>query len=230
METTKKKKKRKKINWLYYIVELLVVFTGVTAGFLLNTWRLDNAEIKLEQKYLSSFYNDIVDDEATLDSLIIRGQIKEDTLLYVLKESVVKEVPLTEELAQTIVKEMFYLEWFSPSNDTYEDIINSGNLNIISDYNLKEEISSYCKFTKEVKNVEQYYLDHMDNYGFPTLYKNYHLYKLEFVNEESYQSLEFTNIFLGVFALLQQNIKIYREALVKNRELKGELERVLGRD
>ena len=134
METTKKKKKRKKINWLYYIVELLVVFIGVTAGFLLNTWRLDNAEIKLEQKYLSSFYNDILDDEMTLDSLIIREQAKEDTLLVVLKKSVVINEPLTEELAQIIVGQMLYLEWFSPSNDTYDDIINSGNLNIISDY------------------------------------------------------------------------------------------------
>ena len=70
----------------------------------------------------------------------------------------------------------------------------------------------------------------MDNYGFPVLYKNYHLYKREFIDPESYQSLEFTNIFLGVVALLQQNKKIYNEALVKNRELKGELEKVLGKE
>ena len=58
-------------------------------------------------------------------------------------------------------------------NDTYEDIINSGNLNLISDYKLKEKISSYYAFLNEVDNVEQYYLNHIDNYGFPILYKYY---------------------------------------------------------
>ena len=227
IDVQKKSGKKRKINWPYYLAELLVVFIGVTAGFLLNNWRMDQAEIRLEQKYLNSFYNDILNDEATLDSLLVREKAKEDTLLEVLKKSIIVDKPLTEELAQIVVKKMMYLEWFSPSNDTYEDIINSGNLNIISDYTLKEQISSYYKFITEVKNVEQYFLDHMDNYGFPILYKNYHLFKLEFVNEESYQSLEFTNMYLGIFALLQQNNKIYERALVRNRELKVELERVL---
>ena len=227
IEQKKEKRKKKKINWTYYFAELLVVFIGVTAGFLLNNWRMDQAELKVEQKYLNSFYSDILDDESSLDSLIIREKAKEDTLLSVLKKSLIIKEPLTEDLAQTIVGQMLYLEWFSPSNDTYDDIINSGNLNIISDYNLKEKISSYYKFTVEVKNVEQYYLDHMDNYGLPILYRNYHLLNREFVNTESYNTLEFTNMFMGVFALLQQNNKVYKEALEKNRELKGELERVL---
>ena len=230
METTKKKAKKKKINWPYYLAELLVVFVGVTAGFLLNNWRMDQAEVRLEQKYLSSFYTDILEDEETLDSLIIRGKAKEDTLLSVLLKSIVIDTPITEAQAQVVITEMMYLEWFSPSNDTYDDIINSGNLNLISDYSLKEKISSYYKFTKEVKSVEQYYLDHMDNYGFPFMYRNYHLFKREFVNEKSYQSLEFTNMYLGIFALLQQNNKIYVRTLEKNRELKGELEKVLGKD
>ena len=230
VKNKKKKRKKKKINWLYYLAELVVVFIGVTAGFLLNNWRLDNAELKLEQKYLNSFYMDVLLDESSLDSLIIREQAKQDTLLAVLKQSVIIDKPLTEELAQKVVKNMLYLEWFSPSDDTYEDMINSGNLNIISDYRLKEQISSYYNFTSEIKNVEQYFLDHMDNYGLPILYKNYHLYKLEFVNGTSYQSLEFTNMFLGVYALLQQNIKTYKRALAKNRELKKDLEEVLEKD
>lgn len=226
-KSKKKKTKKKKINWTYYLAELLVVFIGVTAGFLLNNWRVDQSEKKLEQKYLNSFYSDILEDESSLDSLIIRGKAKEDTLLSVLKKSIIIDTPLTEAQAQVVVTEMLYLEWFSPSNDTYDDILNSGNLNLISDYSLKEKISSYYKFTEEVNNVEKYYLDHMDNFGFPFLYKNFHLFKREFVNEKSYQSLEFTNIYLAFFALLQQNVKVYEEALEKNHELKAELEKVL---
>ena len=215
--------KKTKIKWKYYLIELMVVFIGVTAGFLLNNWREDNAELKLEKKYLESFYADVEADAVKLDSLIFRCQQKEDTLMGILKKSVLIGEPLNEELAKALVMELLSLEWFAPSNDTYEDIINSGNLNLISDYKLKEKISSYYAFLNNVAKVEQYYLNHMDNYGFPILYKNLNIYTLEFISKESYQSLEFTNMYLGVVSFVQQNNAIYREALEKNKELKTEL-------
>lgn len=217
----------KKNNWGYYTIELLVVFIGVTAGFLLNNWREDAVESKLQQKYLESFYNDVQSDESNMDSLILHSQIKIENLLDILKKTEVINKPLIEELAQKIVLEIMYIEWLSPSNDTYKDIMNSGNLNLISDYKSKEKISSYYAFLDEVKNVEQYYIDHMNNYGFPILYNNYHLFKRTFINKESYQSIEFTNMYLGVLALFQQNINMYKQALEKNKELKNDLAEVL---
>jgi len=219
--------KKREINWVYYIVELLVVFIGVTAGFVLNNWREENAEIRLEQKYLSSFYNDIVSDETTLDSLVFRTQKKVDNLMEVLKKTEIINESMSEDLANSIVLELLYFEWFSPTKDTYDDIINSGNLNLISDYELKEKVSSYYSFLNEVKNVEQYYKDHMKDYGFPILYKNYHLFKREYINDECYKTLEFTNMFLAGMALYQQNLKMYEQALEINLELKAELSKVI---
>ena len=219
--------KKTKINWTYYIIELAVVFIGVTAGFLLNNWREDAAENKMEHKYMESFYNEVILDKDNLDSLILHSQLKIDNLLNIIKQTEVVNKLLTEELAQSIVMEIMYLEWLSPANDTYEDIINSGNLNIISDYTLKEKISSYYTFLNEVSNVEKFYTEHMNNYGSPILYKNYHLLRREFINDESYKSLEFTNMYLGVVALLQQNNEKYKEALEKNEELQIELKHAL---
>jgi hypothetical protein len=218
---------KKKINWLYYLIELLVVFIGVTAGFLLNNWREDAVEKKMEHKYIESFYSEVLLDRSNLDSLILHSQLKVDNLLNVLKQTEVINKPLTEELAQKIVLEIMYIEWLSTANETYDDIINSGNLNLISDFNLKEKISSYYTFMNEVNNVEQFYTKHMDSYGFPVLYKSFHLYKQEFINKESYQTLEFTNMYLGVIALLQQNNEKYKEALEKNKALQNELQKVL---
>jgi len=55
------------------------------------------------------------------------------------------------------------------------------------------------------------------------LYKTFHLLKREFVSKESYQSLEFTNMYLGVIALLQQSNAKYKVALEKNSELQEAL-------
>lgn len=214
---------KRKINGWYYILELLVVFIGVTAGFLLNNWREDTLENKLKNKYLISFYKDVQNNEGEIDSLIISSQLKADKLISILKETELVNKPLTEEQARQIVTEILYIEWLSAANDTYEDIINSGNLNLISDYQLKEKISSYFTFLNEVKNVEQYYQKHMDNYGFPVLYKTVNLLTKEFINDECYQTLEFTNMYLGVISLIQQNNKQYRRALEKNKALQESL-------
>ncbi|MDX8338798.1 hypothetical protein SLH46_06375 [Draconibacterium sp. IB214405] len=214
---------KSKTNGWHYTLEILVVFIGITAGFILNNWREDAVEKKLENKYLSSFYRDVQNDDLKLDSIASSSQLKADKLISILKETEVVNKPLSEDLAREIVTEMMYIEWLSATNDTYEDIINSGNLNLISDYQLKEKISSYYTFLNEVKNVEQYYQKHMDNYGFPVLYKTVNLLTLKFVNEESYQNLEFTNMYLGVISLIQQNNIHYRKALEKNKELQEAL-------
>ena len=210
-------------NKWHYTLELLVVFIGVTAGFILNNWRENAAEKKLEYKYLNSFYRDVQNNENEIDSLILSSQLKSDKLIAILKETELVNKPLNEDQAREIVTEISYIEWLSAANDTYEDIINSGNLNLISDYQLKEKISSYYTFLNEIKNVEQFHQKHMDNYGFPFLYKTVNLLSQEFVNEESYQSMEFTNMYLGVISLIQQNNNHYRKALDKNRELQEAL-------
>ncbi len=217
----------KRINWTYYIIELAVVFIGVTAGFLLNNWREENADIKLEQKYLSSFYNDLKTDVDDLDSLVFRTQKKADKLMEILKKSQYDNNLLSEAHAQEIMGEILAMEWFTPSDDTYDDIINSGNLNLISDYQIKEKISSYYSLLNEVKNVEQFYIKHMNDYGFPIIYKNYHILKREFIDDKCFQSLEFTNMYLGIISFYQQNVKIYERTIEKNKELNEEITKVL---
>jgi hypothetical protein len=217
-------KKNKKSRWSRYILELLVVFIGVTAGFLMNSWREDSLEKELEHNYLNSFYTEIQQDRENLDSLQIRIQQKIDELTNFIKATEVAGIPLSEDQAKQIVSKILYIEWFPPSNDTYEDIINSGNLNIISNYQTKESLSSYYSFLEELANVEGYYSDHMNNNVFPYLYKNYHLYRMEFTSPSGYQNVEFTNLYLGVIAFLQENLNMYATALEKNLVLLSLLE------
>ena len=50
----KKKKKATGIKWLKLLLELLVVFAGVTAGFLLNNLREESVNREFEQIYLEN--------------------------------------------------------------------------------------------------------------------------------------------------------------------------------
>jgi hypothetical protein len=221
------KKKNSKINWSHYILELLVVFIGVTAGFLMNNWRVESSERDLEKKYLKSFVSDLKIEQMDLDTIIEKGVKKETLFIDILKTSLIVREPLNDSLAKLIVNEMIYISWFESTDGTYEDIKNSGSLSLVTDYKLKEEISSYYKFIHELKKVEQYYMDHIDNYGFPWLYKNYHVFYQEFADPERYKNLEFENMFLGTISFVQQNNQVYKKALEKNKELLQKIEEVL---
>ncbi len=219
-----KKNKKRTAN---YFIEVLVVFIGVTAGFLLNNWRESVNEKKLELKYLSSFKNDTHLDFIELDSLISSCQEKNRKLINIIKKTEAINKPMTEEYANKIVHELLYTQWLTITNDTYNDIINSGNFNLISNYELKEKISSYYTYLEDIKSIEQFYKDHMNTYGYPFLYKNYHLLHRKFINKKSYTNLEFTNMYLAITALIQQNINSYKIALTKNIELQKELKKTL---
>ncbi len=58
----KSKNKIQKIrdyDWKKLFFELIVVFLGVKAGFLLNNWQLEKQDELLEKKYMNGFLQDV---------------------------------------------------------------------------------------------------------------------------------------------------------------------------
>ena len=62
--------KIKNYEWGKLFFELIVVFLGVTAGFILNNWRMEQEEVKHEQKYINSFLQDINYDIPELEKAV----------------------------------------------------------------------------------------------------------------------------------------------------------------
>lgn len=54
-----KKVRLGEVNWTALLLEMVVVFLGVTAGFLLNSWQSERADRELEQKYIADFIDDV---------------------------------------------------------------------------------------------------------------------------------------------------------------------------
>lgn len=50
---------KQKIHWKNHFMELLVVVIGITIAFILENWRQERASSELEQKYLTSFKDDL---------------------------------------------------------------------------------------------------------------------------------------------------------------------------
>lgn len=146
---------KKRINWLDHLMALLVVIFGITIAFYLNNWNEARQIERQEQKILNSLLTELREDSINLQHLI-------DTTLYMeRKSSILLKV---FESSNSISKDsLFYYMLplysyykFSPRDVTYNSLIFSGKLDVISDFDLsKDIISLYNSKYDEVATVDE---------------------------------------------------------------------------
>lgn len=210
--------KRKNIDWTNHFIELIVVFIGITLAFMLNNWRESYKNQQLEKKYLIGFHDDIVHDYTQLDTIINANERKLCRANQVIK--ILKNGNLQTDSAMVFIGDMVQIHLFFPKVNTYESIKNSGNLNIITDYKLKETLIKYYQSFEGKKLQEDYYKLYINEYVIPFVYENMDFLNQEIINKKSINNYEFNNLILGYYQLLVQLIDNYKNIYEMNKELK----------
>ena len=148
-----------KTNWKNHFIELIVVVIGITIAFMMENWRQEEASREIEQKYLQSFRDDLQGDANTLDSVTVSIQNK----IYLLRSFIgdIKKGEVKQDRAEEVISDMLSNLSFFPKQATYESIKNSGGMNIISDYELKESIVSYYSLNNELRLKEKVFFDYL---------------------------------------------------------------------
>ena len=147
--------KIKKYEWGKLFFELIVVFLGVSAGFLLNNWRMEQEEIKLEEKYLKSFLQDI-----KLDIPELEKAVETDSLWLALAKPILTSIVnknISLDSARIMIKMILKISKLNANKSTFEEISNSGNLNILTDFELKSQIVKYYLDLGGVEFIDDYF-------------------------------------------------------------------------
>lgn len=213
--------KLSKINWGNLSLELIVVFLGVTGGFLLNNWRTEQQEQQLEQKYIGGFLDDVNKNITELEDALKKDSLWHDLALPKIKD--LKNKSMMRDSATTIMKMVMEISNIKIQKNTYEDITNSGNLNIISDFDLKSSIVNYNGIVKGVEFVDAFFYEYFNNFVMPFVFEEYNVLNDEFLNPNIFKTVRFTNMFAGYFSMVQQRQDAYRKLLEKSNELQLKL-------
>jgi len=206
---------KQKFNWLNYLAELVVVFLGISAAFMLDGWRQSYQDRQLEQKYFQSFYSDLLADSENLKAVIPSNQHKLKRTGYFLSG----EGGYKVDSVKAILADMMAIELFDRKQSTYESIKNGGNLNVISEYDLKEDLVRYYESFKLADRIESLYLDWLSAYAIPYVYENMDIKSQKLISLHKTRDHHFNNTVAGYFALLNQNIEVYELLLAKNDSL-----------
>ncbi len=215
------KNPKSKTSWLRLSLELIVVFIGVSAGFLFDNYREEQSNSLLEDKYLESFYNNVRADSVELQNMIQSNQNNIDISGRTV--ALMQAGTCTNDSALLAFGVMATFNNLNIEDATYESAVNSGNLGLISDFGIQEKIVYYYRSHEDMRYVESVYNDYISSYILPYLTKKLDFISGEFVEEFSVNDTEFRNITAGYFTLSNQKMEIVQTLDSLNTDLKNSL-------
>lgn len=212
-----------KKSWLKLILEVFVVFLGVTAGFLLNNWRSKEIDKNLEKKYISAFDADVNYNINELEQAVRDDSIwflQATPLLHLLRDNII-----TTDSARKAVELISTIKITTLHEGTYKEIIHTGNLKIVSSFSLKEKIVDYYLSVEDVEAFNDYFFSFYDDFVMPFVVSEVNIINLTFRNKKIIKSFKFSNTFALYFSLVQQRNKYYKDLLKSSYSLKKEIEK-----
>jgi hypothetical protein len=156
----------KKISWLDHLVNLIVVITGISIAFMLNNWQESKKVKKLQEVYIQSMIDDIDEDIAELDSLVMEDQENLKIFRRVLNANT---KPLSDDSLSLAISKIAQLSSFSSRNITYESVKSSGKFELLSLKLRIDIIEFYHSGYDQIEEIEEYYKMNFDNQIIPFL-------------------------------------------------------------
>ena len=209
MAKKKKKKKSSGIKWLKLLLELLVVFAGVTAGFLLNNLREESVNREFEQIYLENLLINL-----SADSAEIVNHIEANTNnVEVTREAVhsFQDHGISNDQALEALSVMVTYNNISLQDATYQSIVGSGNLGIISDLEFRMQLIAYYQFLESVRNVETVHNDYITSYVLPFVMHNMDMTAGRLAEDFDLNGIEFRNLTGGYYVVESQKMFVMRQ-------------------
>jgi hypothetical protein len=209
--------KSNKVEWKNHLIELIVVFIGITLAFMLNNWREHTKNSRIESQYLSSFYDEIIYSNAKLDTIINTNKVKIRYLTNTI--ALLKNDDLPADSIMAVIAQMAQISLFIPKTNTYESIKNSGNFNIIENYEIRSKIIEYYESFEGKKLVEEYYKMYINNYIIPYFFENVDILNSKIMNTNLIASYRLNNLIVGYYQLLDQVVDTYENIYSLNKLL-----------
>ena len=202
------------MNWKENLRELIIVVLGILIAFALNSWAQSRKTSKMEQQYLTSLHDDLVADSLELyrrlGDLNRRTGLARRAIGFVFSPN----QPASDSAFTLIFRDLHSQERFLPNASTYEALIYSGDLQLISDFELRKNIAGhYHRYS--IMEDENNRADHFIRSSVvPYMMNNTEMRKLG----RSDQVLDFSdpllqNIIFASFGILDLQIDKTRQSL-----------------
>lgn len=155
----------KEQNWFAVVLDTFVVIFGVFLGFQINEWNNERKDALKGESYLERIAGELEQDIRFFDNIIRSnesGMENAQFLLDTLKnEALVQEDPTRFITSLAFVGSSFVV---NVNNNTIEEIKFSGNLELIKNEELRNDIINYYDFIEVTENFSHMRMDSETEY------------------------------------------------------------------
>ncbi len=143
----------RKQDWFTVVIETLIVVFGVFIGLQVNNWNEARQEHHLERAYLARLSADITESLEHFGAMraqSIHRNMVVKTFINALDDPAISDAELIS-ASQAFIQEGWPVAYFQPTQITFDELVTSGNLQIIHDEALREEITRLYKYYERTK-------------------------------------------------------------------------------
>ena len=214
----------KKINWLDHIANLIVVILGISIAFYLEGYKEDKGNKIQERKFLESMINNLQRDINALDTLASWNERVSKALIALSDVSVFAASKLNDTTLAEYILTIQYNPAFTPQISTYESLKTSGKLELIEDFQLKNQIVELYEQTYGSSNEYEVLTDeHVRDFIKPFYIANVRFYngravRGDFLMDDNFRNMIFSYRFLylgkvAYYKKVREEIVIIKEKL-----------------
>ncbi len=214
--------KSKKQKALAILLEIFIVIVGISIAFALERWSSENKEDKLERSYKSSLISDLQEDMDELQSIVDSTDV---ILKYVGEIFQFTYANRSYEVyTRNHITSTYLATYFYPQNGTYVSLLNSGEVNVIDEFEIKKALSDHYNVSlKELQRTDQIIRNLADNYISPYMLDNI---KFSYTRDgiesaEPLKTVKATNMIGSYFNILSNRQRAYKSFIHQSDSLKN---------
>ncbi len=129
---------------LYAIGEILLVVIGILIALQINSWNSERQDRKKEKAYLMDIHENLVQDSIAIKNVLNFN--KEKVLIVRDMMTLFSETLTNQQRGEIFSKNMMDFtsyEVFTPTKTSYNNLLNSESIDLISDKNIRMDLSDY---------------------------------------------------------------------------------------
>jgi len=196
---------------IFGIVEVFLVVTGILIALSINNWDNKNSQRADELKIYENINNRIIEDKKEIQSSIdLNNRL---CAQYQFANQIIddKDRSKLDTLIQ-IVPELFSYSDFHRSSNVYQNLINSGELKLLSNTSiitLLQDLEEAYIYINRMETIHQQFI--LDYIG-PIVLNNVHLSTSIAEKPDELYTFQFQNLFFASIDLMEEKDEIYKRA------------------
>lgn len=84
---------------------------------------------------------------------------------------------------------------------------------------MREETTNYYESFTTIQSQQEMTVEFINDYATKFVFNNINILNWQIINKKNIDFTEVNNIIVGYYALLEQNIKLEKEIVIRNKEL-----------